>query len=62
MKRLSRNQLVEKIIRAINLPPSKESQGYFTLEQLKELLIKLEGLIAIKAGEKNGEEASSIQQ
>ena len=60
MKRLSRNQLVEKIIRAINLPPSKESQGYFTLEQLKELLIKVEGLIASKVGEGNGEETPSV--
>lgn len=49
VKRLKRPELVDQIVKKVNLPPGKESKGYFTTEQLKELLIKLDNLLQAEA-------------
>lgn len=42
MKKPSRVYLVQKIINAAKLPEGKKTLGYFTKEQLIELLVYLE--------------------
>jgi hypothetical protein len=42
--RSSRNDLVLKICRIFNLPNAKKSFGYFTRQQLIELVLKIENL------------------
>lgn len=49
MKRLKRPELVEQIVKKLNLPPGKGTNGYFTTEQLMELRIKLDNLIQSEA-------------
>lgn len=58
--RLKRPDLVEQIVKRANLPPCKETKGYFTIEQLKELLIKLDTMIQTEVG--NGQKKACLSK
>lgn len=63
MRKISRIELIQKIISLVGLPPGKQTVGFFTREQLMELSIWCDKMkefhLEVLREEKGGEETKN---